>query len=736
MKNPHPLIEFREALTARSRPLDARWLGLLRAEVVETDDPLQMHRVRFRCPVLHDAQMPAYHCPWAIPAPWLGGYRSKQWAHPCIGDWVWISFEHNHPYGPVWVGFADPTRRKLYAYPSLFGSTPLPVDENGKPAAQPDDFQRDYLPKDMRPMSMGVQDRYGNLDLSSAVGFFPKEHAKQPPDPDNDALQALALGGSDSRTPFKQSKSQPEMNKPDGKFMVRMTKYGSYLILADQGYIWKKDGATGEFLGDFQKDEQWEIKRWKYIQQLLSEGKPDSRDQRRVELRTRYGHKLEMRDVGWSKSRQGEYDDQRELASQQTGDTDQRWIKMRTKGGMIIQAWDKGFDPVEDTFVKRKLIEEVGCLTEQEDAWPEADARMIRAVTRHGFKIVLDDRGSDTKQADEKETPRGYGILIKGRRSPGSSGSSGTDTGDQRGFFLEINEKDEVNATTWGSPAGLTIQLNDRQQYLMLAGRKAGYSRPWKKFLDNEFLTAELAADDLESKSYHLKFDLSYEYLRLKTRSGKGDGPLGSPTNPPGVKGSEPQGLECRDGSEDDDPWVELVDNERRGLWFWGKNGLIVCRAAQGSDSQGFAPKKLAWWINEQDNSLVIWNAEKISAGTSGSLADVGKFAVGAYVSPPPVIPRIQIYCRADVEIIAERRVNILAAESVTIRGGSNVVLTAGGTSLEVRGGQVRSTVPIRAPDFIKMPVSVFPDAEPEKVKPPQWEPKNRGQHSPNVAGA
>ncbi len=164
-----------------------------------------------------------------------------------------------------------------------------------------------------------------------------------PPPPDHDAIQA---------SQFNQQQVPPEVNNPDRKYMARVTKYGHIFIMGDQGYHWQKGTSTstetvtatiqeldsqgspigtptdagtfqttvnselGEFTGDFQKDEEFETKRWKALQKLLNEGKPKAEDgdQRRIEARTRYGHKLEMRDVGWaqespkaSKTREGEF---------------------------------------------------------------------------------------------------------------------------------------------------------------------------------------------------------------------------------------------------------------------------------------------------------------------------------------------------------------------------------------------------------------------------------------------
>jgi hypothetical protein len=641
---------------------------------------------------MHDWDLKANECPWAVSAFQLGGKRAGSWWHPCIGDWVWITFEKQHPYGPVWIGFADPTRRKLYCYPSIYTRTPLPVDSNGNPAQQPDDYQQDFLPKDYRPMSVGYQDRYGSLDMSCAVGFFPIEHKVPPSDPDNDPIQALnkSGAGATNKTPYKAQSQQPEVNSPDQKYMVRLSKYGHVSLLGDQGYYWRKKGAQGEFAGDFETDEKWEVQRWRYLQQLLNEGSTTS-DQRRIMLLTRYGHKFEMRDVGWKKTREGEYGDQREIS---TASNDQRWMKFRSKGGMLMQMSDIGFDAEHDEFVKRKLIDETGDKADGEEAWKGKDARWMRFVTRYGFKIALDDRGSDTKDAEGKENPRGYGILIKGRRTPGAQGTQVS--GDPRGYYWEFNEKDEYNQTTWGTPLGLTVQLNDKLQYAMIATRR-GYSMPWQKLKDNEFLTSPLAANNLEQDSYHLKLDHHNEYLSLKTRGGSGAPPSGATVDVPARKGTQ-QGLECRDGSNSDEPWVELVDIDERGIWFWGKKGMTICRAKQSPNAV-----KICWWFDETRKEIVIRNDEKDG--------------------------RIQVACDGDMEIISNSQINIRAAGSISLISDERVVLGAGSTRFEVAPNIVQSTQYVHGPNpMLFQPIGVQAVKRVKLARIPQLTPNIRGQ--------
>jgi hypothetical protein len=276
----------------RTRQLFERFPGQYRALVVETNDPLQWYRVRFKCPELHDYNLKPEQCPWADKAPWLGGKNTGSWSNPCIGDIVWITFEKQHPYGPIWTGFATPTRRKYYPLESIFTKSPLAVKEDGTADETPSDYQEDYLPKDRRPMSHGNQDRYGNLNLVSSVGFYPTEHKDKPAPNGTDAISKSKFDFGD----------KPEINNPDRKYVANVTKYGVIMIMSDVGYYWKKDGDIGEFEGDFDKDRDFEINRYFYLQKLLNEDKPksESQDQRRFEIKTRAGHKLEMRDVGWA----------------------------------------------------------------------------------------------------------------------------------------------------------------------------------------------------------------------------------------------------------------------------------------------------------------------------------------------------------------------------------------------------------------------------------------------------
>jgi hypothetical protein len=340
------------------------------------------------------------------------------------------------------------------------------------------------------------------------------------------------------------------------------------------------------------------------------------------------------------------------------------------------------------------LIDETGTKTEKEDQYWKGDARWIRWVTRYGIKLVLDDRGSNTKNADTDENPHGYGVLIKGRRSPGTQGTE--TSGNPIGFYWEFNEKDQLNQTTWGSPVGTTVQINDKIQYFMIGCRR-NYPMAWQGIKGNEFLEEPLVASDTEEKSYHLKLDLHNEYLRLKTAGGHGDPPMGNIVNPRARIGIQ-QGLECRDGSLGDDPWTELVDIDDRGLWFSGKKKLTVCRAKQYPNAI-----KICWWFDEGKKEIVIRNAET---------------STGA---------KIQIACDNDVEIIAKRDVKVYAKRNITMRSGNKLTLMGGAGKLEIDSDFIKvgkvlrwhgfdGPIPIDSPDILTASTT------------PQLMPDNRGE--------
>lgn len=682
----------------RTRTLWERFPGYYRALVVETNDPLSMYRVRFKCPDMHDFSLRPEECPWAVSSFDLGGKRAGRFSHPCIGDWIWITFEKQHPYGPVWVGFATPTRRKFYSYPSVFQVTPLPVNEEGKPdKRRPDDYDRQFLPSDGRPMAHGWVDRYGNADLHSAVGFFPEEHAQAPPPADHDAVQKAA---------FQQSSSTPRVNAPDRKYMARVTKYGQMLVQADQGYHWKKEEGSefGEFEGSAKKDEKYEIKRWKALQKALNEGDPAG-DHRRIMVMNRYGSRLELRDTGWaqqgpiqSKSRPGEYGPPRILSKEEK--KDYRWVKLRTKGGWLLQAYDKGFHPDEDRFVRRPVNDETGHRSEREDThWADKDARWFRIVGRYGMKFVLDERGSDDKNADKREWPYANGWLLKGRRS--GSVKAQKKTGDPRGFQFECNENDQANHTMWMTPMGLAMEMNDRFQYTMIAASMGkNWTPKFKGLKENEFIGKPLMAANPERNAHHLKLDHDNEYIRLKTRGGRGPRPR-QPANPSAVRKSElQQGFEARDGKSGDGPYVELVDAQHRGFWLSKFEQLGIWRGKKG--------RRMYQIMDDKKRKIVIYN--DAPNGT------------------------IEIYTRRRVNIISSADVKVSAGRNLDLYADRAIRMQAGDTRLTINGAGIHTNRTIFArrlsglvtagarPRALRVTKADVPEL-PEKL-----EPKDRGQ--------
>lgn len=610
--------------------------GLYRAKVIETNDPLNINRVRVIIPDFHDYNLDPSLCPWASAAPMIGGRGAFYFVAPTIGDWVWVRFEKNDPHVPVYIGFANPTRRGHYAIPQIHTPTTSILNEDGQIVNRPKAYDDKYLPKDGRPMKTGWVDTYGNMDVSSAVGYFPVEHKAKPAPTDLGSVEFNSL-----------NKTQPpQVNNPDLKYMVRATKYGHIFLMSDQGYHWQKpdanseseDSGLGEFVGDQDQDYAYESKRWLAIQRLLSEDDPSSKDRRRMLQVTRYGHLFDMRDVGWgqmgpieSKSRSGEYGPPRFLSAEK--ERDQRYIRLRTKGGMYFIMGDKGFHPNEDKNVKRLLYDDLRKQDKDlEKYWGgDKDARFIGFMTRYGYKFILDDRGSDNKNATKDELPRGMGILMKGRRSPGTYGRE--KIGPSRGFFFQIVERDSLNSLMMGSPMGHCLEMSDKYQYLMLAstmGRK--WSSKWKGFKEHEYNKKPMMERNPEKTSHHMKLDHSNEYIRFKTRGGRGVAPILGVT--PGVRKRElQQGLEARDGADGDGPWVELVDAQSRGMWCSKTEGLLILR--------GKKRKKMYTWFKDETKEIVIYNGERGG--------------------------KTKIYCRGSIELISGQDINIQATRHINM---------------------------------------------------------------------
>lgn len=600
--------------------------GPYRAVVRETNDPLNQGRVRVFIPDLHELAPPD-KLPWAVVGYDKGGKGAGDWHNFTIGDLVWVAFERGHPYNIIVIGAADPSRIAAYPNQSIHTETPLRVrsekEQEFQTRGAPDDFIREYLPQDNRPMSWGSKDRYGNFVIYSSVGFFPKEHKKK-----------SAPAGTDgvSQQKFNTSEKPPVVNDPDLKYVAYQTKYGHSFILSDIGYTWDQ-----EFKGDFNQDFKFESDRGKYLLRLYSENEPKERDQRRIEMRSRYGHKFEFRDVGWEQNRPGEY-----TGAFQMGDgqgRDERWFKTRTKAGFLLQAIDTGSDPVNNINIRRLLKTEVGATTEKEDQMGD-DRRMWRMITPYGYKFVLDDRGSDARDPVNKEEPRGNGFMVKGVRNG-------------RGFGIEFNEKDSMNRMMLYSPKGKTLVIDDKHEHITLCtDTSTSVSEevtPEGRYTDNHFATTSPLTWDFEANTWHLKLDKENRYLRLKT--------------------PQQAGIESRDGDAPCGSWTESRDNDGRAVFMSRSDNLLVIRDKE----EGGIHKK---FIALDDNTQVI---------------------IIKNIDPNG---KIQIVCpQGFVDVIAED-VRVEAEKTISMKAGREICLEAAGSQFVVRGGHVGTNTELRARDI------------------------------------
>lgn len=704
-------VYYDKFMDERSKPLVGRFPGQYRALVVDTNDPLQVGRVRVRVPELHDYDVKEADCPWAVPQYQYQSKRAGDFSFPCKGDYVWVDFEKGHPYSPIWTGMAAPTRRKYYTLQQISGITPTPVNETGKTLPATIDYDKQYLPQDGRPMRTGRVDRYGSTNLMSSVGYYPAEHAQKPANPDQDALQGST---------FQQLSQSPNVNSPDLKYLAEVSKYGNIFVLGDQGYYWQSpltqtsDNPTpeeqlkselGEFTGDSEKDEKYEIDRWLYIQRLINEDQPstangtvkvENADQRRTEIKNRYGHRFEMRDVGWAQlgpiksyTRPAEYGTKRVLSLEDQNDF--RWIKLRTKAGFLLQGYDKGSHPQEDDYVSRPLIAECGHLSEREDLWwKDKDARWWRMATRHGVKLVLDDRGTDPRHAQDNEAMRCNGFMVKGRRT-GAAGAE-PKTGDPRGFSIEFNENDKLNRFLTCTPLGSTVELNDRYEYLSFCSSVGSdFATQWRGLEENEFNPNPVAVKNPQLNSHHLIIDHQNESIRLKSRAGHGVAP-NKVVNRPGVQSNAiNQGLEIHDGSAGDGPWVELVDAENRGIWLSQDNKLGVWRGKDGSNI-------LQWFDDSGGQELVV-----IYNGNSSPAA-------------------INIYCGGSVNMRADR---------VRLTADSGMDLLSRNGDIRMQAGSTKFTIASSSTELRSNATSVFggdsANAAPIPQAPGSINPSDRG---------
>lgn len=640
-----------------------RFHGIYRGVVKETNDPLRMHRLRVLVPEMHGANLKPEELYWAVPAPWLGGPRTGSWSSPSIGDEVWITFERGFPNAPVWIGCADPTLRKQYVLHSVYGPTPKPVDQSGEPAGDaPDDYDEDYLPKDHRPYSMGFRTPYGQELVFNYTGYHSRTHEQEPAE---SGISPVAKGDQDA------SKEEPTENDPDVKVVSLTSGYGTVVLLNDIGHKWKEEFKRGGSGTSDEEHDEYLVQRHKYHIKQITENEPKERDQRRFEVRTRAGHKFEMRDVGWNKSRSGEYGDPVELSS---GDTDERWIKLRTKGGHVFQMIDIGFDPEEDQYYKRLNRSEFGFETEEEDEKLDGDdKRIIRLQTRYGIQMVWDDRGSDPREAHTQEEPRGIGWYVRGRRN-------------KYGHMFGFNERDDANHSYIATPAGKVLELNDRFNYVMLTTNMTEPLHQEREQAPSVDLNGvqhprnQSIGLDAEGNTYHMKLDGEHGYARMKTPSG--------------------QGVEFRDKNDKGcKQWAEVRDADDRGTWYNTEGQYAIWRGKDGDP-----------YITLDDGkSLIIIKSEK------------GRIQIHAKAS-------VEIKAQ-NIVLHADQRISMKAGQEICMEaGGAQASLDGAGlgTSRHFQCASMAGThVAIRIPKHPDGPAPAAPKScSPHSVTPEVTEPK------------
>jgi hypothetical protein len=648
--------------------LFTKYKGIFRAQVVETNDPLNMRRVRIRVPEMHDLSLEPKKLPWAIVSNLSGGKQCGSFHNYAIGDIVMVFFERNHPYSPIVIASGDETRRARYPLDSVYNVSPTALTEMAETDETPSDYEFNWLPKDKRPMSQGMKDRYGNCFIMNSVGFFPKEHAGQPGAAGYNAVSEKEYEKGD----------KPKDNDPDTKYMAMYSKYGNFLIMSDIGYDWKK-----EFDGDWDEDKEKERERVKYYTKHFTELKSNNRDQRRIEMRTRCGHFFEMRDVGWKTARKSDPWVEGELNTGSDSGYDERWFKLRSKGGHLIQIMDSGFDEKEDNLYKTLNSDQYGGLVDnEENFWQNQDARQIRFITRHGFKFILDDRGSDETKAEEDDTPHGNGLLIKGKRRWGEK---------LRGFGIEFNEKDEMNKLSIYTPKSKVFEMNDKFNYIMLCtDTRTLISEEWQYKKDNAFARNHVRKFSPEQDTYHLLLDNNNEYLRLKSPSQAGievrDGGLNPgfscDDNPEEGSGGAPRDNEAgqryfNTGNRCElKTWVEVTDKDKRAFFMTHDEEALVMHSCECCPTNCNSPIPAMWLVFDEKGE--------------GSGAGIWT----KHTEPNTIIMqnlcnKIKVYAVNDIEFYTLKNFRIKAHENVEIRALQDIIWRA---DRDIKGSSDRIT--------------------------------------------
>lgn len=95
----HPIVGFLKDIMTFGLESIGRYYSSYRAVVCDTDDPLQIGRVRLVIPEISGTDQYSY---WAIPKGAFSGTGFGSQIIPPVGEIVWAEFERGHPEVPIY----------------------------------------------------------------------------------------------------------------------------------------------------------------------------------------------------------------------------------------------------------------------------------------------------------------------------------------------------------------------------------------------------------------------------------------------------------------------------------------------------------------------------------------------------------------------------------------------------------------------------------------------------------
>lgn len=145
--------------------------GVYRARVEDNEDPLHIGRVKIRVPMLHGFEengVSKKNLPWASYCSNSGGYGYGSFLVPEVGEYVFVVFEDNDSYKPVYIGSsfgAGSSAPKKYisngdAWYGVPGSNEVPKD------AQRSDVSKKIIYKTPKGASFEMDETDGKESIS------------------------------------------------------------------------------------------------------------------------------------------------------------------------------------------------------------------------------------------------------------------------------------------------------------------------------------------------------------------------------------------------------------------------------------------------------------------------------------------------------------------------------------------------------------------------------------------